>query len=200
MACKHPSEDRHSALLRLRVGTAETDQTSRAMLTCEQSAEMCSHIAQVATGRKGCPLFLRWNLQAFLAIMRVEEAPDGLAILLNERSRIELGIDHHCVERCVTEEGLNNVHGRVVIQMFGGENAPAIVRQQRERRAVRALSSGADRKAANAIADGLKSPWCWDVGCPGEDRVLAGGDASREDPSDRRSELPCCCRTASHGE
>ena len=125
------------------------------MLTCGQSAEMCSHIAQVATGRKGCPLFLRWNLQAFLAIMRVEEAPDGLAILLNERSRIELGIDHHCVERCVTEEGLNNVHGRVVIQMFGGENAPAIVRQQHERRAVRALSSGADRKAANAIADGL---------------------------------------------
>jgi len=55
----------------------------------------------------------------------------------------------------VTEEGLNNVHGRVVIQMLGGENAPAIVRQQHERRAVGALSSGADRKAANAIADGL---------------------------------------------
>jgi hypothetical protein len=52
--------------------------------------------------------------------MRVVEAA--------ERSRIELGIDHHCVGRCVTEEGLNNVHGRVVIQMFGGENAPAIVR------------------------------------------------------------------------
>jgi hypothetical protein len=59
----------------------------------------------------------------------------GLAILLDELTGIKLGVDHHGVGRGVTEQRLNDVHGRVVVQMFGCKKAPAIVRQQHERRA-----------------------------------------------------------------
>jgi hypothetical protein len=36
----------------------------------------------------------------------------------DEFARVELGIDHLGVGRCMTEESLNYVHGRVVVQMF----------------------------------------------------------------------------------
>ena len=55
----------------------------------------------------------------------------------------------------MAEPCLDDMNGRIVVQMFRGKNAPAIVRQQHERRAVGALSSGADREFANAAADGL---------------------------------------------
>ena len=70
---------------------------------------------------------------------------------------IELGVDHHGVGRGVTEQRLNDVHGRVVVQMFGCKDAAAIVRQQHERRAVGPASSSVDRDLADAAANGLNA-------------------------------------------
>ena len=57
----------------------------------------------------------------------------------------------------MTEQRLNNVHGRVVVQMFGCKDAPAIVRQQHERRTVRAAGFCGDRDLADAAANGLNA-------------------------------------------
>jgi hypothetical protein len=72
----------------------------------------------------------------------IETAAHGLAILLDELTGVELGVDHHSVGRSVTEQRLNDVHGRVVIQVFGCKDAPAIVRQQHERRTASVVASG----------------------------------------------------------
>src|SRR6266700_1132138 len=58
--------------------------------------------------------------------------------LLDELTGVELGVDHHGVRRGVPEQRLNNMHGRVVVQMFGCKDTPTIVRQQHERRTIRA--------------------------------------------------------------
>jgi hypothetical protein len=50
---EHASKDLHGAFLRLRMGAAETDQSSGTMLAGGQGAEGCSHVAQVAACRKG---------------------------------------------------------------------------------------------------------------------------------------------------
>jgi hypothetical protein len=51
----------------------------------------------------------------------------------------------------MAEKRLDDVHRRVVIQMFGSKNAAAIVREKHERRAVGPMSSGSDRKSAHMI-------------------------------------------------
>ena len=95
---------------------------------------MRAHIAQVAARREGRPFFGGRVLQSSFTIAGVIETAHGLAILLDELTGVELGVDHHGVRRGVTEQRLNDVHGRVVVQMFGCKDAPAIVRQQHERR------------------------------------------------------------------
>ena len=55
----------------------------------------------------------------------------------------------------MAKKRLDDVHRRVVIQMLGSKHAPASVREKHEWGAVRALSSGSDRKLANPIADRL---------------------------------------------
>jgi hypothetical protein len=91
------------------------------------------------------------------AVIGVIETAHGLAILLDELPGVELGVDHHGLGRGVTEQRLNNVHGRVVVQMFGCKDAPAIVRQQHERRTVRAAGFRGDRDLADAGANGLNA-------------------------------------------
>jgi hypothetical protein len=39
----------------------------------------------------------------------------------------KLGIDHDGVDRSMSEEGLNHVDRSVVVQVFGGEDTPAII-------------------------------------------------------------------------
>jgi len=116
-----------------------------------------AHVAQVATRCEGSPFLRGRVLQTFFAVVGVIETAHGLAILLDEVTRIELGVDHHSVRRGVTEQRLNNVHGRVVVQVFGGKNATAVVRQQRERRTVRAAGFRGDRDLADACANGLNA-------------------------------------------
>src|SRR6266403_1155404 len=120
MTGEHAPEYRHGTLLGLGMGASETEQSFWAVLSCGQSAEVRSHIAQVATGGKGSPLF-------------------------GELAGIELGVDHHGVERSVSEQGLDDVDGGVVVQVFGGEDAPAVVRQQDQRRAIGTTRSCTDR-------------------------------------------------------
>jgi hypothetical protein len=60
----------------------------------------------------------------------------GLAVLLDEPVGVELGVDHDRVGRGVAEQRLDDVHRRVVVEVLGGEQPPAVVRAQRQRRAV----------------------------------------------------------------
>jgi len=57
----------------------------------------------------------------------------------------------------VTEQRLNDVHGSLVVQVFGCKDAPAIVWQQRNERAVRAAGFRVDRDLADAGANGLNA-------------------------------------------
>src|SRR6266567_5903596 len=97
MAGKHASKDRHRTLLRLSMRTAEADQSLRAMLPGGQSAKVRAHIAQIAAGREGRPFRRSRVLQPFFAVVGVIEAAHGLAILLDELTGVELGVDHHGV-------------------------------------------------------------------------------------------------------
>jgi hypothetical protein len=81
---KHPSKDRHGAFLRLSVSAAEADQASGAVLAGGLGAEVCSHVAQVATVRKGGPLIFGRVFQTFFTIVRVVETANGFPILLDE--------------------------------------------------------------------------------------------------------------------
>ena len=58
VAGEHAPKNGNSALLRLRMRTAEADKSIRTMLSGGQSAEVRAHIAQVAARREGGP-FLR---------------------------------------------------------------------------------------------------------------------------------------------
>src|ERR1700730_12568577 len=172
MTGEHAPEYRHGTLLGLGMGASETEQSFWAVLSCGQSAEVRSHIAQVATGGKGSPLFGGRVLEPVVTIVRVVETVHGLAILFDELAGIELGVDHHGVERSVSEQGLDHVDGGVVVQVFGGEDAPAVVRQQDQRRAIGTTRSCTDRDRLDACADRLES-WC--AGMPdGLDEIGCG--------------------------
>ena len=109
--------------------TTEADQSLRAVLSGGQGAEVRTHVAQVAARCEGRPFFRGGVLQPVLAVVGVVETANGFAILLDELTRVEPGVDHHGVGRGVTEQSLNHVHGHVVVQMFGCKDAPAVVRQ-----------------------------------------------------------------------
>ena len=156
VAGKHTPKDRHRTFLRLRMRTAEADQSLQAMLSGGQSAEVSSHIAQVAARRKGSPFFGSRILQSVFAVVGVIKTANGLAILLDELTGVELGVDHHGVGRGMAEQRLN-VCGRVVVQMFGRKDAPAIVRQQHKRRAVQAAGFRVNRDPADRAANGLNA-------------------------------------------
>jgi len=111
-----------------------------------------AHVAQVAARREGRPFLRGRVLQSVVAVVGVIETAHGLAILLDELTGVELGVDHHCIGRGVTEQRLNHVHGRVVVQMFGCKDAPAIVRQQHETRPVRAAGARVNRDSADPAA------------------------------------------------
>ena len=76
--------------------------------------------------------------------MSVVEATYGLAVLFDQLAGIELGVNHHGVERSVSEQRLDDMDGRVVVQVFGGEDAPAVVRQQDQRGAIGATRTCTD--------------------------------------------------------
>jgi len=70
------------------------------------------------------------------------EAADSFAIFLDQRLRIQFGIYQDRIDSGVAEERLNHMHWRVVVEMLGRENAPAIVGLQAERRTIRFLDAG----------------------------------------------------------
>src|SRR5439155_1785535 len=137
--------------------TAKADQSLRTMLSGGQGAQVRAHIAEVAARSEGRPFRRSRVLQPFVAVVGVIEAAYGLAVLLDELPGVELGVDHHGVGRGVTKQGLNDVHRRVVVQMFGRKDPPAIVRQQYERRTVRTAGLRIDRDRADAAANSLNA-------------------------------------------
>jgi hypothetical protein len=116
-----------------------------------------ANITQVAVCREDSPFLCSRVFQTVFSVISVIETAHGLAILLDELTGVELGVDHHGVGRGVTEQRLNNVHGRVVVQMFGCEDAPAIAGQQHESRAIRAAGFRSDRDLADAGPNGLNA-------------------------------------------
>jgi hypothetical protein len=118
VAGQHAPKDRRPTLLRLRMCTAKADQSFRTMLSGGQSAEVRAHVAQVAARGEGRPFLCSLVLQTVLTVIGVIETAHGLAILLDELTGVELGVDHHGVRRGVPEKPLNNVHGRVVVEPF----------------------------------------------------------------------------------
>ena len=149
---EHALEDRDGVLIGLCMSASKADQASWAMLAGGQCTKMCSDIAQVAFGGKCSPLLRGRVLHVIFTIVSVVQAADRLPILFDEPGGIELGVDHHCIRGRMAEKRLDDVHGCVVIQMFGSKNAPAIVPEKHERRAVGALRSGSDRKIANPVS------------------------------------------------
>ena len=78
-----------------------------------------SHVARVAVRREYRPFLGGRILQSSFTVVGVVKTANGFAILLDELTRVELGVDHQGVGRGVIEQRLNNVHGRVVVQVFG---------------------------------------------------------------------------------
>src|SRR6266436_5228871 len=159
MTGEHAPEYGHCTLLWLGVGAAETEQSFWAVFSGRQGTEVRAHVAQVATGGEGNPLFDGGVLESSLSVVSVVEATHGLAILFDQLAGVKLGINHDGVERGVSEQGLDDVDGRVIVQVFGGEDSPAIVWQQDQRGAIGATRTCADRDRLDACADRLKS-WC----------------------------------------
>jgi hypothetical protein len=152
---EHPPEDRDGALLGLCMRTSETDQASGAVLACGQGAEMRSHVTQVAARGKSRPLLCGRVLQAIFTMVCVVQAADCLPILFDELGRIELSVDHHSIRGGMAEQCLDDMHGGIVVQMFGGKHAPAIVRQQHQRGAIGSPGFSKDGEFTNTAANRL---------------------------------------------
>ena len=56
--------------------------------------------------------------------------------------RVKLDVDHHGIERGVTEQRLDDVDGRVVVEVLGGEHPPAVMRAQHQLGAVGPAGAG----------------------------------------------------------
>jgi hypothetical protein len=96
----------------------------------EARKKVCAHVAQVAVSRERCPFHGGGVLEDICPIVCVVKAADSLAILLNKLTGVQLGVDHDGVDRSMSEEGLDHVDWSVVVQVFGGEDTPAIMWQQ----------------------------------------------------------------------
>ena len=97
---------------------------------------MCAHIPHAAANRKGRPFLSRWVAQALVAMKSNIKTAHRLSILLDHGLRIELGVDHHRVDRSVAEKRLDHMNRRIVVEMLGSKYAAAIVWMQAERRAI----------------------------------------------------------------
>lgn len=107
---QHTPKDRHCTFLRLRMRTAKANQSLWTMLSSGQGTQVRAHIAQVAARREGSPFFRSRVFQTVFVGIGVIETAHCLAILLDELTGVELGVDHHGVGRGVPEQCLNNVH------------------------------------------------------------------------------------------
>jgi hypothetical protein len=163
------------------------------MLSRGQSTELRAHVSQVTVRRECGPFFRGRVLQTVFAVIGVIETANGFAILLDELTGVELGVDHHGVRRGVTKQRLNDVHGSVVVQMVGCKDAPTIVRQQHERRTVRAAGFRGDRNLTDAAANGLNASSAGMANAL--DQTLEGEDASPAGPNDRKPGPIRCCRS-----
>src|ERR1039457_4910791 len=99
MTSEHAPEYRHRTLLWLGMGASKTEQSFWAVLSGGQSAKVRAHIAQVATGCKGSPLFCGRILKSVFSIVGVVETTHSLAILFDQLAGIEQIGRASCRER-----------------------------------------------------------------------------------------------------
>jgi hypothetical protein len=118
------------------MSAAEADQTSGAVFSGGQGAEMRSYVTQVAVRGKSSPLLCGWVLQTVFPVVSVIQTADRLPVLFDQSRGIELGVNHDGIRGGMAEQCLDDMHGRIVVQMFGCKHSPAVVWQQYERGAI----------------------------------------------------------------
>lgn len=104
MTSQHPSKDRRGTFLGLRMRTAQANETSRAVLTCGQCAQVRAHVAHAAVRGEGRPFLGGWIPQALAAMKGDIEAAGRFSIFFDQRLRIELGVHDHRIDAGMAEE------------------------------------------------------------------------------------------------
>lgn len=92
---------------------------------------MSPHISEAATGCKRCPFLCRGIAKAFLSMNGTIHPMERFPILVNQLRWIQLGVDHHGIEGRMSKQGLDHMHGRIVVQVLGGKDPAAVMRMQR---------------------------------------------------------------------
>ena len=116
---------------------------------------MSSHIAHAAARGERIPLLPSRLLKALFPMEGTVNATHAFAIFLYHFSRVQLGIHHNRVQRSVSGQGLDHVHWSVAVEMFGSEDAAAVVRDDDKRRTVRSPQSTFDGHCLDAAPDCL---------------------------------------------
>jgi hypothetical protein len=130
VTAQHPLEDRGGTLLGLRRAAAQANQAQRALLAGRERTQVGAHVAQLQALREALPLVGVGGAEAVGAMEVQVGGAAGLAVLVDQRGRVELGVDHHGVRRGVPEQRLDDVDRRVVVQVLRGEHPSAVVRAQ----------------------------------------------------------------------
>src|ERR1700733_3182078 len=118
---------------------------------------MVSHFAHAATLFERSPFFSSRVLQAVNAVEGVVKTTNRLSVLFHEVSRIELGVDHDCVDGGVAQQRLDHVDGRVVVQVLGCKDAAAAVWKHNERGPVGSLDAAGQGDCLEPSSDGLNA-------------------------------------------
>ena len=116
---------------------------------------MSSHVAHAAARGERIPLLPSRLLKALFPMEGTVHATHGFTVFLDHFSRIQLRVHHDGIYRGVSEKGLDHVYWSVVVQMFGSEDATAVVRDDDKRRTIRSPQAAFDRQRLYAATDCL---------------------------------------------
>jgi N-terminal domain of anti-restriction factor ArdC len=155
VALQHATEDGQGALLRLGVAAAQTDQPAWAVLAGGQRADVGAHVSKRAARGGLGPLGLGRSAVRRGSVDVGVEAAHGLAVVGDELVGVELGVDHHRVDRGVPEQRLDHMDRGVGVEVLRCEHAPAVVRGQDQLGAVCVLGASLLRDPAEPAADGV---------------------------------------------
>jgi N-terminal domain of anti-restriction factor ArdC len=155
VAGEHPPESGCGALLGLGVPAAKADQPARAVLAGGQGADVGAHVAQRASGGERGPFLRGGSCRPLLAVDVAVQAAHRRPVVLDQLGRVQLGVDHHRVDGGVPEQGLDDVHRGVGVEVLGGEHPAAVVWAQLQWCAVGVLGAGVQGQAPQPAADGV---------------------------------------------
>ncbi len=136
VAGEHGSEGIECATLGLDVAAAEADESAGAVFARGQDADVGAHVPQGVGEGELVPVGGGGRDRRFVAVDVEVHAAHGSAVLVDEFVGVELGVDHDGVDGGVPEERLDDVDRGVGVEVFGSEQAPAVVGRQVEWAAV----------------------------------------------------------------